>query len=234
MSRIASPRVIVALDFPSAEQALIFADSVSPELCRLKIGKELFTRSGPQLVEQLQRKGFDIFLDLKYHDIPNTVARACKVAAELGVWMTDIHVSGGPAMLDAAVEAVANFAAKPLLIGVTVLTSLDRDQLSAIGFALSPAELVSKLAGLAVNAGLNGVVCSSLEAETLSATCPAGFVLVTPGIRLQESCRDDQKRIMTPARAIAAGASYLVVGRPITQATDPCQTLLTINEEFSD
>lgn len=219
-------RIIVALDFSTADAALALAERLDPANCRLKVGKELFTRAGPALVEKLAARGFDVFLDLKYHDIPNTVAAACRAAADLGVWMLNVHALGGPAMLRAAREALP--AHGPLLVAVTVLTSLDREQLEAVGLAGEPAEQVSRLAGLAGAAGLDGVVCSPREIGLLRRQMGEDFCLVTPGIRPAGSAEDDQRRVMTPAEALNAGADYLVIGRPITAAPDPLEALRAI------
>lgn len=222
--------VIVALDFAGEQETLNFVRSLDPGLCRLKIGKELFTATGRSLAEKLINQGFELFLDLKYHDIPNTVAKACKAAAEMGVWMIDMHASGGRRMMQAAADAVANCPNRPLLIGVTVLTSMEQNDLAEIGFREPVEELVVRWAGLAKNSGLDGVVCSAHEALPLRAALGGSFTLVTPGIRLNtEANNDDQRRIMTPAQALAAGASYLVMGRPITQAQDPAAVLREIN-----
>ncbi len=226
------PRVIVALDYPDAKSALMLADRLSPSECRLKVGKELFTAAGPDLVKQLAKMGFPVFLDLKFHDIPNTVAAACRVAADLGVWMLNVHASGGRKMMEAAKEAVDQSAHKPLLIAVTVLTSMDEAGLREIGVDRRPAEQVKHLAGLARQSGLDGVVCSAQEAADLRATFGEDFVLVTPGIRPAGTNAGDQSRIMTPASAVRAGSDYLVVGRPITQAEDPLTVLRTINQEI--
>ncbi|OSI12605.1 orotidine-5'-phosphate decarboxylase [Neisseria canis] len=222
--------VIVALDFANETDTLHFVRKLDPSLCQLKIGKELFTATGRSLAEKLINQGFKLFLDLKYHDIPNTVAQACKVAADMGVWMVDMHASGGRRMMEAAAEAVANHSRKPLLIGVTVLTSMEQSDLAEIGLTLPVEELVVRWAKLAQSSGLDGVVCSALEAAPLRAALGSGFVLVTPGIRLDiAGNNDDQRRIMTPAQALAAGSSYLVMGRPITQAADPVAVLREIN-----
>ncbi|MBE9609452.1 orotidine-5'-phosphate decarboxylase [Chitinilyticum piscinae] len=222
------PKVIVALDFPAAEAALAFAARVSPQQCRLKVGKELFTAAGPQLVEKLVALGFDVFLDLKFHDIPNTTAQACVSAAKLGVWMVNVHASGGRRMMEASREALDKLAQRPLLIAVTVLTSMGNADLSELG--LPAAEIqVERLAMLAQSAGVDGVVCSAQEADMLKRRCGREFKLVTPGIRPASSNADDQTRIMTPPAAIAAGSDYLVIGRPITQSADPMQTLAEIN-----
>lgn len=222
------PRIIVALDFSSAEDALKLVNRLEPRLCRLKVGKELFTAAGPQLVEKLMRKGFDVFLDLKFHDIPNTVASACKAAASLGVWMVNVHTLGGRKMLMAARNAITQGSTK--LIAVTLLTSMDQNDLTDIGLQGSPEQIVERLAQLANDCKLDGVVCSALEAAHLRQQTGKDFCLVTPGIRPSGGQADDQKRITTPRQAIQNGADYLVIGRPITQATDPllvCQQLHT-------
>ncbi len=226
------PRVIVALDFPSAAQALAFAARVKPEQCRLKVGKELFTAAGPALIETLLQRKFEIFLDLKFHDIPNTVAGACKAASELGVWMLNVHALGGRAMLEAAREAVVSANRPPLLIAVTVLTSMGPNDMKDIGLEGQPAQAALRLARLAQAAGLDGVVCSAQEAALLKRECGAEFRLVTPGIRPAGGKQDDQQRIMTPALAIGAGSDYLVIGRPVTQAADPVAVLESINREI--
>jgi orotidine-5'-phosphate decarboxylase len=225
-------RVIVALDYPTAAQAGALLDRLEPGQCRIKIGKELFTRAGPAFVEQVAGRGFDVFLDLKYHDIPNTVAAACAVAADLGVWMVNLHASGGRAMMTAAAERLAQRGSRPLLIAVTILTSLAEQDLREIGFAGSPADNVARLAALADDCGLDGVVCSPLEVGMLRAQRRRDFRFVTPGVRPAGAAVDDQKRIMTPGDAIAAGASYLVVGRPITAAAEPMAALQAINGEI--
>jgi len=226
------PKIIIALDYPAAAPALALADRLQPALCRLKVGKELFTATGPALLEQLMKRGFEIFLDLKFHDIPNTTAQACKAAASLGVWMVNVHASGGRRMMEAAREGLANFAKPPKLIAVTVLTSMVQEDLVDLGITDTPAELVQRLAALAHDSGLDGVVCSAQEAWQLRPKYGEGFCLVTPGIRPADSAADDQSRIMTPLSAIKAGSSYLVIGRPITQAADPLQALLDITHEI--
>lgn len=226
------PRVVVALDYPDAAGALGFADRVSPQLCRLKVGKELFTAEGPRLVEQLVDRGFDVFLDLKFHDIPNTVAQACKVAAGLGVWMVNVHASGGRKMMETTHEALAALPQRPLLIAVTVLTSMDAAQLAELGLP-APATQVERLARLTRDCGLDGVVCSAQEAAMLKAACGADFKLVTPGIRPSDASLDDQQRVMTPQAAVAAGSDYLVIGRPITRSADPVATLTQINQQIA-
>lgn len=230
---MSEPKVVVALDFARQEDALALADQLSPSACRLKVGKEMFTLFGPQFVRELVGRGFDVFLDLKFHDIPNTVAKAVAASAELGVWMVNVHASGGRRMMEAAKAALAPYGDKaPLLIGVTVLTSMEQADLAELGVTLTPAEQVLRLARLTKAAGLDGVVCSAQEATLLKAECGADFKLVTPGIRPAGSEQGDQRRIMTPAQAVAAGADYLVVGRPITQAGAPAAVLQAINAEL--
>lgn len=223
------------MDFDSPEACLHLAKQLDPKQCRLKIGKELFTLAGPALVEKLMRLGFEIFLDLKFHDIPNTVAKAVKAAANLGVWMVNVHASGGLAMMMAAREALEGVSGqKPLLIAVTVLTSMSEDDLKLLGINIKPAEQVLHLASLAKQAGLDGVVCSAQEAEALKQTCGHDFILVTPGIRPAGSAVDDQHRIMTPAQAINAGSDYLVIGRPITKADNPAAATQAIITSLSE
>lgn len=221
--------VIVALDFANAESTLDFVQQLNPNLCQLKIGKELFTATGRYLVEQLVLQGYQVFLDLKYHDIPNTVASACKVAADMGVWMVDIHASGGRRMMEAAAEAVSNCSQPPLLIAVTVLTSMTQAELAEIGLNLPIEEVVMRLAELTRQSGLDGVVCSAQEASLLRQQLGEEFLLVTPGIRLHDAIEDDQRRIMAPKAALAAGSSYLVMGRPITRSENPAEVLQQIN-----
>lgn len=226
-----SSPIIVALDFPSEAATMQLVEQLDPPLCRLKVGKELFTRCGPALVKRLVDKNFDVFLDLKYHDIPNTTAQACLAAAELGVWMLNVHALGGEKMMLAAKQVLAdNFSdnESPLLIAVTWLTSSGQAELDALGIAATPQQMVSRLAAMSRNSGLDGVVCSAQEAAVLRQDMGEGFILVTPGIRLAGSQQDDQCRVVTPEKAIKDGASYLVIGRPITQATDPCKVLRTI------
>lgn len=226
--------VIVALDFADQVSASRMADQLDPALCRVKVGKELFTRTGPALVESLVQRGFDVFLDLKFHDIPNTVAAAVTVAADLGVWMVNVHASGGPKMMLAARAALDKFGANaPLLIAVTVLTSMDADELRQTGVSDTPELQVRRLARLAQESGMDGVVCSALETRDLAATLGKDFVLVTPGIRLPDSARDDQTRIATPAAALHEGSHYLVIGRPITRSENPMATLQNIIDGIS-
>ncbi len=224
--------VIVALDFAQPTLALDFVQQLDPSQCRLKVGKELFTQAGPALVEQLQRAGFDVFLDLKFHDIPNTVAAAVAIAADLGVWMVNVHASGGRRMMMAARERLAQKQSSTLLTAVTVLTSMEASDLAEVGITISPEQQVSRLAMLAADCHLHGVVCSAQEALMLRKQLPSDFLLVTPGIRPANAVADDQRRIMTPAQAVSAGVSYLVVGRPITQAANPLQALEDINNSL--
>jgi orotidine-5'-phosphate decarboxylase len=229
---MSDPKVIIALDFPEAAPALALVDKLQPSLCRLKVGKELFTAAGPALLERLMNRGFEIFLDLKFHDIPNTTAQACKAAAGLGVWMVNVHALGGRRMLEAAREAIASSTRRPKLIAVTLLTSMAQEDLAGLGIDATPAEMVLRLASMARDSGLDGVVCSPQEASLLRKQCGPDFCLVTPGIRPAHASLDDQSRVMTPQAALRAGASYLVIGRPITQAVDPLQALLDINMEI--
>ncbi len=229
---MAESPVIVALDYASETSALEMVDRLTPELCRLKVGKELFTRCGPGLVETLQGRGFEIFLDLKFHDIPNTVAKAVAAAAELGVWMVNVHASGGRRMMEAAAEAVAGSAQKTRLIAVTVLTSMSEEDLRETGCEESLQARVSRLAALAADSGLDGVVCSAQEGPRLRAERGDSFELVTPGIRLAGDSAGDQRRVLTPADAIDAGATWLVIGRSITGAADPLAALQRVHAEI--
>ena len=227
-----SSRVIVAMDFDNQQSALQLAEQLDPSQCRLKVGKELFTVAGPQLVKALVERNFDVFLDLKFHDIPNTTAKAVGAAADLGVWMTNVHACGGSRMMEAAQHSLQQSGSEMLLIAVTVLTSMEQSDLQQIGIQRDPAEQVLHLAQLAKNAGLQGVVCSAQEASTLKAQLGEEFKLVTPGIRLADSAADDQRRIVSPGDAIALGSDYLVIGRPITQSADPLATLNQINQSL--
>lgn len=218
-------RIVVALDYPDAGQARHLLTQLDPGQCRVKIGKELFTRCGPSFVEEVISRGFDVFLDLKYHDIPNTVAKAVTAAAELGVWMVNVHASGGRAMMVAASQAARASKHQPLLIAVTVLTSMGTSDLAEIGVEYSAQEQVLRLAKLAKLSGMDGVVCSAVETASLAEQLGGEFVLVTPGIRPAGDAANDQKRIVTPEDAIAAGSHYLVIGRPITQAANPGEKL---------
>lgn len=227
------PKIVVALDFDQLNQAEAFVEKLDPQLCRLKVGKEMFTHFGPSFVKGLVDKNYDVFLDLKFHDIPNTVAKACQAAADLGVWMLNVHASGGPKMMEYARESLEKYAAnKPLLIAVTVLTSMDQLQLKAIGIDSTPEQQVLKLAKLTSSCGLDGVVCSAQESNLLKSSISESFKLVTPGIRPEGSAKGDQIRVMTPKQAILAGSDYLVIGRPITQSADPLNTLIEINNSI--
>ena len=224
-----SSPILVALDYADKNAALAFVDNIDPRDCRLKVGKEMFTLYGPQLVSELQQRGFEIFLDLKFHDIPNTAAHAVAAAAELGVWMANVHASGGARMMSAAREALVPFGKDaPLLIAVTVLTSMEAEDLRGIGIEQSPADYAERLAKLTKACGLDGVVCSAHEATRLKNSCGKDFKLVTPGIRPEGSAAGDQRRIMTPVEAVQAGVDYMVIGRPITQSATPAETLRSI------
>lgn len=230
------PRVIVALDYAAQSEALDFVKRVDPQLCRLKVGLELYTAAGPGIVQTLIDRGFEIFLDLKYHDIPNTVAQACMRAAELGVWMLNVHTLGGGRMLAAAHAALdqrQQDQRRPLLLGVTVLTSHGAGELKELGIAADVAATVDSLASLAQRSGLDGVVCSPQEARALRARLGRDFILVTPGIRPSGVAADDQRRTMTPREALDAGADYLVIGRPVTRAPDPRAVLRAIDAELA-
>jgi len=233
---IEDPRIIVALDLPTREAALAVVEKLDPKLCRLKVANTMFTRYGPAFVKELMAMDYSIFLDLKYYDIPFQVAGACRSAAELGVWMVNLHVSGGVSMMKAAVDALSEFpkTQRPLLIGVSVLTSMDASDLKQIGIEQDVDQLVIHLVKMAQDAGLDGVVCSAQEVSTLKSQFNNDFVFVTPGIRLSADNADDQKRIMTPSDAIHAGSSYLVVGRPITQAKDPLAVLKQIHQSIKE
>ncbi len=226
--------IIVALDFDQQSSALNLVSQLDPSMCRLKVGKEMFTLFGPEFVKELHRRGFDVFLDLKFHDIPNTVAKAVKAAADLGVWMVNVHASGGSKMMNAAREALQSYGSnKPALIAVTVLTSMERSDLTELGIHLTPAEQVLKLAQLTSQSGLDGVVCSAHEASLLKQQFGQNFCLVTPGIRPSFATTDDQKRIMTPSEAVIAGVDFMVIGRPITKAADPLAALKAIHQELN-
>jgi orotidine-5'-phosphate decarboxylase len=226
-------RVIVALDYADAKSAMALADRLDPAACKLKIGKELFTAAGPDFVATLVQRGFDVFLDLKFHDIPNTVAQACKAAAQLGVWMVNVHALGGRAMMNAAREAIEAAPRKPIVIAVTVLTSMAETDLREVGIDASPLVEAMRLAQLAGDCGLDGVVCSAHEAAAVRDQLGDRFLRVTPGIRLPEDAAGDQKRVMTPQIAIESGASYLVIGRSVTRAADPLAVLARINREIA-
>jgi orotidine-5'-phosphate decarboxylase len=225
--------VIVALDFDNQQAALSFADQLDPSQCRLKVGKELFTAAGPELVKALVARNFDVFLDLKFHDIPNTVAKAVKASADLGVWMANVHASGGSRMMSAAKQALDEQGSEMQLIAVTVLTSMDDTDLLETGVQRSPSEQVMHLAKLTQKSGLQGVVCSAQEASALKSALGPEFKLITPGIRLPDSAADDQRRIVSPTDAVAMGSDYLVIGRPITQSAQPLETLRQINQSLT-
>ena len=220
--------IIVALDAKSQYDALTIAEQLDPALCRVKVGKELFTHEGPSVVKALHDKGFEVFLDLKFHDIPNTTAQAVCAAADLGVWMVNVHASGGRKMMETCVERLKAGNYNTQLIAVTVLTSMGREDLKDIGLDIEPFEQVTRLAKLTQDSGLDGVVCSAQEAKMLRETLGQDFALVTPGIRPAGSKADDQKRIVTPKQAMLDGSTHLVIGRPITQSENPSQTLRDI------
>ncbi len=228
---VSSP-IVVALDYPTQAQALAMAKQLNPTQCRVKVGKELFTSAGPQVVEALHKLGFEVFLDLKFHDIPNTCAKACAAAAELGVWMVNVHASGGRRMMEAARNEIDKASHQPLLIGVTVLTSMEQADLAELGLNISPIEQVERLAKLTQSSGLDGVVCSAKEVELISKVCGKDFLTVTPGIRPAGAEQGDQRRILTPAQAKAVGVHYMVIGRPITQAADPALACANIIKEL--
>ncbi|RLM21243.1 orotidine 5'-phosphate decarboxylase [Brenneria alni] len=233
-SQATSSPIIVALDYADQQAALSFVDRIAPQDCRLKVGKEMFTLFGPPFVRALQQRGFDVFLDLKFHDIPNTTAHAVAAAADLGVWMVNVHASGGARMMMAAKDALLPFGSDaPLLTAVTVLTSMEEQDLRDLGITASPAQQAERLALLACNCGLDGVVCSAHEAVRLKQVCGDQFKLVTPGIRPAGSDAGDQRRIMTPIQAQHVGVDYMVIGRPITQSADPAQTLRDIRTSLA-
>ncbi|CAH1204049.1 orotidine-5'-phosphate decarboxylase [Candidatus Nitrotoga sp. BS] len=226
------PKIIVALDYSDAQPALELVARLEPGLCRLKVGIELFNTAKPQLIELLMQRGFEIFLDLKFHDIPNTTAQACKAAAELGVWMVNVHALGGRKMMEAARDVMSRYTNSPKLIAVTLLTSMAQGDFADLGIAATPADMVLRLARLARDSGLDGVVCSAQEAALLRQHCGNEFCLVTPGIRSADAVADDQSRVMTPCAALDQGANYLVIGRPITRAADPLQALQNIIKQI--
>jgi len=230
---VTEPRIIVALDVADQAAALTLAGHLDPALCRLKVGMELFTRTGPDVVARLIGQGFGVFLDLKYHDIPNTVAQACRAAADLGVWMVTVHAGGGRAMLETAREALDKADRPPLLIAVTVLTSLGERDLAEMGITRDVATQVLALAQLSRQSGADGIVCAGTEVAAVRAATAPDFRLVTPGIRPASASHDDQRRVMTPVEAIAAGSDYLVIGRPITRAADPAAALRALHEEIT-
>ncbi|MDX1714354.1 orotidine-5'-phosphate decarboxylase [Vreelandella venusta] len=225
--------LIIALDYSSLDAALCMADQLDPKRCRVKVGKELFTRSGPAVLEALHGRGFEIFLDLKFHDIPNTVAGAVQAAAEQGVWMVNVHASGGRKMMEAAAKRLDDHRLNTHLIAVTVLTSMQAEDLHEIGIAVTPEEHVLRLAALTQQSGLGGVVCSAQEAAQIKALCGNDFLKVTPGIRPSFAAANDQQRIMTPSDALNAGSTHLVIGRPVTQAAEPMMALAAIEAELA-
>ena len=231
-SHVASP-IVVALDYPTSVQAIEMAKQLDSSKCRVKVGKELFTASGPAIIEQLHKLNFDVFLDLKFHDIPNTCAGAVAAAAELGIWMVNVHASGGERMMAAAAEAIANKQHRPLLIAVTVLTSMEQSDLAGIGLDVSPQEQVERLAKLSKQSGMDGVVSSAQEIGFIKELCGQNFLTVTPGIRPAGSAAGDQRRIMTPQQAVDAGGDYMVIGRPITQSENPQQACIDIINSLS-
>ncbi len=228
------PKIIVALDYAHATDAINMVDQLDPKLCRVKVGKELFTRTGPAFVEQLVKRDFQVFLDLKFHDIPNTVAGACAAAADLGVWMVNVHASGGRQMMERARERLETCSHRPYLIAVTILTSLSRADIEEVGYCGEPAKNVLSLAQLANKSGLDGVVCSPLEAGLIRENIGKDFLLVTPGVRPLTAKKDDQTRIMTPSDALKVGSDYLVIGRPITAASEPFEALQAIQTEIDE
>lgn len=224
--------IVVALDFPDMKQALSMADQLDPSLCRVKVGKELYTATGPAILEELHKRNYEVFLDLKFHDIPNTCAKAVGVAADLGVWMVNVHASGGQRMMEAARNELEKKSHNPLLIGVTVLTSMEQSDLAGIGLDVEPMKQVERLAKLTQSSGLDGVVCSAREVALIRDVCGPEFLTVTPGIRPEGSDVGDQKRVMTPKQAIKAGVDYMVIGRPITENLRPAAALDTITSSI--
>ena len=224
--------LIIALDYPDMSAALAMADQLDPARCRVKVGKELFTRVGPEILKALHQRGFEVFLDLKFHDIPNTTAQAVLAAAEHGVWMTNVYASGGARMMQAAAEALSTRGLDTQLIAVTVLTSMEQADLAGIGLDVTPLVQVERLAALAQQSGMHGVVCSARETPSLKALCGPEFLKVTPGIRPSFAQAGDQRRTMTPGEAMAAGSTHLVIGRPVTQAEDPLAALALIEQEL--
>jgi orotidine-5'-phosphate decarboxylase len=226
------PKIFIALDFSDEDTAKTFVKKLSPNLCGLKVGKELFTSSGPSLIKWIHEKGFYTFLDLKFHDIPTTVKKACRTAADLGVSILNVHALGGAKMMDAAREGVNESDNNPFLVAVTILTSHDEGSLKDIGIPGNLQQTINKLAIDAARAKLDGIVCSAQDIPLVKDTLPENFIFITPGIRLNDE-KDDQKRIMTPNDAIKNGASFLVIGRPVTLSDDPVKTLIKINDEIN-
>lgn len=226
------PKIIIALDYSDVTLAQNLVNQLDPTLCRLKVGMELFTTAGPNFVEHLMKLGFDVFLDLKFHDIPNTTTQACRAAAELSVWMVNIHALGGRRMMMSVSETIKSYPRPPKLIAVTILTSMNQEDLRDLSINLSPGDMVLNLAKLAQDSGLDGVVCSAQEAAIIRHNCGADFCLVTPGIRLPNDNMDDQSRVMAPRAALDQGADYLVIGRPVTRASDPLAALREITQQI--
>lgn len=225
--------LIIALDHASLDAALPLVDQLDPRRCRLKVGKELFVRSGPQALKMLHQRGFDVFLDLKFHDIPNTVAAAVHAAADHGVWMVNVHASGGRQMMQAARDVLVQNGLATHLIAVTVLTSMDDAALFETGVTRTAGEQALHLAELARESGMDGVVCSAREAGDVAKQCGNAFLRVTPGIRPAFAQRDDQSRVMTPLEAMQVGSTHLVIGRPVTRADEPMAALAAIEQELS-
>ncbi|MFP3014286.1 MAG: orotidine-5'-phosphate decarboxylase [Arsenophonus sp.] len=225
--------IIVALDYNDKIKALSFVDSVNPNDCHLKIGMQMFTLYGTQFIQTLHQRGFQVFLDLKFYDIPNTVAKAVKAAADIGVWMINVHASGGSRMMSAAKEALVEYGKDaPILIAVTVLTSMDKCSLQQVGINQETSEQVLRLSKLSKECNLDGVVCSAHEASIVKSACGNNFLLITPGIRNNVTDVNDQRRIMTPKEAINVGINYIVIGRPITCSVNPVLSLIKINRSI--
>ena len=226
-------KVIVALDYANLADAKSLVSKLNPDYCHLKVGKELFTSTGPAFIDYLHSKHFKVFLDLKFHDIPTTVKKACEATSQLGVWMINVHASGGSSMLEAALEGINKSNQPPLLIAVTVLTSMNQKMLEEIGVTTKLEDQVLRLAKLAETSGLNGIVCSAKDLEFLKNQLHKSFLYVTPGIRMTGDASNDQVRTLTPIEAIKAGSSHLVIGRPITQSANPSEALEKIYLEIN-
>ena len=224
-------RIIIPLDLDYS-QAINIAKTLDPNICRLKVGSQLFTSSGPRVIKELHSLGFDIFLDLKFHDIPNTVHESVKSAADLGVWMVNVHASGGSKMLEASNKALLGYENPPLLIGVTVLTSLSEEEIKEIGLKGIQGQVL-QLAGLVKDNGLDGVVCAASDTTAIKSKFGEDFLAVTPGIRPENSNTNDQSRVATPSEAIKNGSDYLVIGRPVTGSKNPKDVLEKIYKEIS-
>jgi len=225
-------KVIVALDFSSLNETEIFLKKIKGQNCRLKVGKELFTKEGPNVIKLIQQYDFEIFLDLKFHDIPNTVSHAIKASCNLGVWMVNVHASGGKQMMLAAREAVECSSHKPLLIAVTILTSFDNSSYQELGFKNDLQEQIAYLATMSEKSGMDGIVCSANDICFIKPLVNEKFQFITPGIRVQKSS-DDQKRVTTPENAISNGSNYLVIGRPVTLSDDPASMIEKINQSIN-